>query len=117
VGGNAAGTEPSRGAQGIQEPEADAPACPSQTDSQGVTFAYNPDSFWLKEHLTGLDGKFADVTTTDLLLFAERHRVPYAKKTLKQVQAAVAEWPAFAQQAGVSPGAQKTIATALALRP
>ena len=67
-----------------------------------VTFAYNSKNIWLREHLMGLGGKFADVSIQDLSRFAERHEIPYARKSLSTVKDAVALWPDFAAQAGLS---------------
>jgi serine/threonine-protein kinase HipA len=67
-----------------------------------VTFAYNSKNIWLKEHLMGISGKFADISIQDLLRFAERFDIPYARKSLNEVKRAVAAWPDFAGQAGLS---------------
>ncbi|MDR2610926.1 MAG: type II toxin-antitoxin system HipA family toxin [Clostridiales Family XIII bacterium] len=68
-----------------------------------ITFAYNSFSPWLREHLMGVDGKFAGVTPKDILSFAEKHGIPYARKTLKEVREALARWPEFAERAGIPP--------------
>ena len=78
-----------------------------------VTFAYNSKNIWLKEHLMGIDGKFADVTIQDLLRFAERHNVPYAQKAITESKRAIAMWPDFAQQTGVSKKATDEISELL----
>ena len=67
-----------------------------------LTFAHNSKNIWLKEHLMGVGGKFADVTEQDFMRFSERHSIPYSRKTLGEVRYAVARWPEFAQQAGLS---------------
>ncbi|MCL1982155.1 MAG: type II toxin-antitoxin system HipA family toxin [Clostridiales bacterium] len=67
-----------------------------------VTFAYNSKNIWLKEHLMGIEGKFTGVSTQDLLRFAERHEIPYARKSLAEVKQAIAMWPDFAKQAGLT---------------
>jgi len=67
-----------------------------------VTYAYNSKNIWLKEHLMGIGGKFADIGTKDFMSFAERHEIPYARKSLNEVKQAVANWPDFAGQAGLS---------------
>jgi len=67
-----------------------------------ITFAYNSKNIWLKEHLMGVGGKFADISVQDLLRFAERHDVPYARKAVSETKRAVAMWPDFAKQAGLS---------------
>ena len=50
----------------------------------------------------GVDGKFGGVTHKDLLDFADRHGVQYAKKSLKDVKAALANWPDYAKRANLS---------------
>ena len=66
-----------------------------------VTFAYNSKNIWLKEHLMGIEGKFAGITIQDLSRFAERHEIPYARKSLNEVRNAVSIWPDLAKQAGL----------------
>jgi serine/threonine-protein kinase HipA len=67
-----------------------------------VTFAYNSQNIWLKEHLMGVGDKFSDVSQKDLIDFAQRHEIMYAKKALKDIRSALAAWPEFAKQAGLS---------------
>jgi len=78
-----------------------------------VTFAYNSKNIWLKEHLMGFDGKFADITAQDLSRFAERQNIPYARKSISEVKRAVAMWPNFAKQAGLSSMATSEIGKSL----
>ena len=66
-----------------------------------VTFAYNSKNIWLKEHLMGLDGKFNGVTAKDLIGFANRNDIQYAKKSLGEIRASIARWPEFADRAGL----------------
>ena len=66
-----------------------------------VTHAYNPDGEWTFQHLMGIDGKFRDVSRRELMAFAERHDVLGAKSLIEQVNAAVADWPRFAEAAGI----------------
>jgi len=66
-----------------------------------VTFAYNSMNIWLKEHLMGIGGKFADISLQDMLRFADKHEIPYAKKALAEVRRAIAMWPDFAEKAGL----------------
>ena len=50
----------------------------------------------------GIDGKFADISTQDFVRFAERHEIPYARNSLNEIRRAIAGWPDFAAQAGLS---------------
>ena len=48
-----------------------------------VTHAYNPRGDWTFQHLMSVKGRFADITTRDLLVVADRNAVPKAKATLR----------------------------------
>jgi len=67
-----------------------------------VTYAYNPAGEWTWQHLMAVNGKFADISRADLLAVADRFGIGTAPKVLTQVRDAVAVWPDFAGQAGVS---------------
>jgi serine/threonine-protein kinase HipA len=74
-----------------------------------ITFAYNSQSQWLSSHLMGVDGKFSDITSKDLVRFAEKWDIPYARVSLKKIKEAIASWPEFAQAAGLSKEVANTI--------
>ena len=57
----------------------------------------------------GIDGKYKDVSSKDLMAFAERHDIPYAKKAIKDVREAILAWPDFAAAAGLSEQKSKDI--------
>lgn len=61
-----------------------------------VTFARDAQSLWLKQHLMGVNGKFADIGRADLLAVADRFAIPSAKRALSDVNDALASWPEFA---------------------
>jgi serine/threonine-protein kinase HipA len=68
-----------------------------------VTYAFNPSGEWTWQHLMAVNGKFSDISQADLLAVADRFGVGTAHKVVRQVQEAIAAWPDFARQAGVSP--------------
>ncbi|MFZ4859470.1 MAG: type II toxin-antitoxin system HipA family toxin [Desulfuromonadaceae bacterium] len=68
-----------------------------------VTYAFNPSGEWTWQHLMAVNGKFTGIFQADLLAVADRFGVGTAHKVIRQVQDAVAAWPDFAGQAGVSP--------------
>jgi serine/threonine-protein kinase HipA len=76
-----------------------------------ITFAYNSQNIWLREHLMGIDGKFSDVTKKDFLDFADRHEVYYAKRVLKDVGAVLSNWVEYSRKAGLSNEAAERIAS------
>ena len=67
-----------------------------------VTHAHNPGGEWTNQHLMSVNGRFRDISREDLLLVADRFGVGTAGRVLEQVSAAVAAWPDFAREAGVS---------------
>jgi serine/threonine-protein kinase HipA len=67
-----------------------------------VTFAYNSQNIWLREHLMGINGKFSGVTDKDLNRFADTYQIPYARTSLKQIKSVLRNWPDYARRAGVS---------------
>jgi len=67
-----------------------------------ITHAYNPNGEWTNQHLMSVNGKFTQITRTDMLAIAERFGVGTASKVIKQVCAAVSDWPDFAAQASLS---------------
>lgn len=67
-----------------------------------VTHAHNPDGEWTNQHLMAVNGKFTGISRADLLAVAERFGIGTASKVLQQIGEAVAVWPDFAAQAGVS---------------
>lgn len=69
-----------------------------------ITHAYNPDGQWTHQHLMSVGGVFLAPTFAQLIEFSERHRVPSAATIINDVNDAVASWPQFAAEAGLSAG-------------
>ncbi len=69
------------------------------TPAYDVTHAHNPRSEWTAQHLMGVNGKFDQISRPDLLTIADRFQVPSAKVVLKEVRAALDDWPKFAAAA------------------
>ena len=67
-----------------------------------VTHAYNPKSEWTHQHLMSVNGKFGGITRDDLLTVADQFGLGTAPQVLTEVKEALASWPDFAAQAGVS---------------
>lgn len=71
------------------------------TPAYDFTHAHNPRSEWTAQHLMGVNGRFDDISRLDLLAVADRFLVPSAKVLLKEVKAAVDDWPKYAAEAEV----------------
>jgi serine/threonine-protein kinase HipA len=74
-----------------------------------VTHAHNPQGEWTSQHLMAVNGKFYDISRSDLLTVADRFGIGTAPHVLKQVGEAVFAWPDFAAQAGVGPSEVRRI--------
>jgi len=75
-----------------------------------VTHAYNPKGEWTFQHLMSVNGKFKDITRTDLLAEADRFGVRRANDLLADVRAAVGNWSTYAKEAGLNQTASDRVA-------
>ena len=75
-----------------------------------VTHAYNPKGEWTYQHLMSVNGKFDDITRADLLVEADRFGVGHPSDLLNNVRTALASWPKFAKEAGLSDSASERVA-------
>ena len=76
-----------------------------------VTFAYDPASLWLSQHLMSVNGRTDGITRQDVLAVADRFSIPGAKLALERVNAAVADWRQHADSAGVGSAEADRIAS------
>lgn len=67
-----------------------------------VVHAFNPKGEWTYQHLMSVNGRFGDIRREDLLVVADRFGIGTAPDVLGEVSSAVASWPEFARDAGVS---------------
>jgi len=67
-----------------------------------VTYAHNPKGTWTNQHQMTINGKRDHFTVGDLLAVGQSIGVSKPNEIYEEVRDAVARWPAFAQQAGVS---------------
>lgn len=66
-----------------------------------ITHAHVPGHRWLSQHLMGVNGKFDDITRTDLMDVADQFGIQRAGVSIAAVRDAVESWPEFAAEAGV----------------
>jgi len=66
-----------------------------------LTYACNPKSQWVHQHLMAVNGTFKDITIKDLMAVGERFGVAGMRGIIAEVNDAVARWPEFAQRAGI----------------
>ena len=75
-----------------------------------VIYAYNPNGRWTSRHQMSMAGKRDDLTRDDLLTVARSVGVKKAEAIIDQVREALAEWPRWAQRAGVPDGQAALVA-------
>jgi serine/threonine-protein kinase HipA len=66
-----------------------------------LTYAFNPKGEWTRHHLMSVNGQFDGIHRKDLLAVSDQFGVPHAAKLLERVNAAVARWKEFADQASL----------------
>ncbi len=74
-----------------------------------VTHAYNPEGEWTNQHLMSVNGKFSEISKSDVLELAERFNIGTAEKLLAQVSETVSAWPDFAAKAKLASRQIKSI--------
>ncbi|MFF7109998.1 type II toxin-antitoxin system HipA family toxin [Pseudomonas sichuanensis] len=82
------------------------------TPAYDVSYSYLPGSFWVDTHQMTVNGKRDDFTLDDLLSVASQVRGMDARRIIKEVCEAVAQWPRFAREAGVPATASERIGEA-----
>ena len=75
-----------------------------------MIYAYNPDGAWTSRHQMTINGKRDEFTIEDLDAVAELFHIRTARDCISEVRDAVARWPDFARNSGVSDEASQRIA-------
>jgi len=66
-----------------------------------VTYAYNPDNRWLKQHQLSVNGKRENIRKADLLKVAGEMNIKKPLEIITTVQEAASNWNEFASTAGI----------------
>lgn len=66
-----------------------------------VTFAFNPNSMWLRQHQMSVRGKRSDITREDLLAVAKDMNIKKPDAIIAEVKAGVKKWKTFAKKAAL----------------
>lgn len=68
-----------------------------------ITFAFDPESQWVHQHLMSVDGKFAGITRADIRSVADRYELlSEVGPSIEAAKAAISRWVEFAAEAGVA---------------
>ena len=74
-----------------------------------VTFTLNPEDMLGERHKMTINGKQKNITSADLLAVAENMEINKPQEIILEIAEAVAHWPGFAREAGVSGEVSKYI--------
>ena len=66
-----------------------------------ITYAYNPDNFWLKAHQMSVNGKREKFSLEDLLAVAKNVAINKPLEIIKKVQDVVTNWEHYARISGI----------------
>jgi serine/threonine-protein kinase HipA len=66
-----------------------------------ITFAYDPNNMWLRQHQMSINGKRLDITRDDLLAVAKDMNIKKAEVIIDEVVAGVKTWKKCAKKAEV----------------
>jgi len=75
-----------------------------------VTHAYDPKGEWTYQHLMSVNGKFQEITRSDLMEVADRFGVRRPREAMADVRAALDNWSSFATDAGMPSSLSDTVA-------
>lgn len=64
-------------------------------------FAYNPKGGWTSQHQMSINGKFDNITRTDLLEFAKRNNIRNGAEIIESIKENANQWPIIAKDCGV----------------
>ncbi|TRX37044.1 type II toxin-antitoxin system HipA family toxin [Flavobacterium restrictum] len=66
-----------------------------------ITYAYNPDNFWLKAHQMSVNGKREAILLDDLLAIAKSCNIKKPKAIIALCNKVMANWTDYASKAGI----------------
>ena len=75
-----------------------------------LTYAHNPGGQWTSQHQMSINGKRAHFEVEDLVAVGKSISIKKPRDIIEEVAAAVAEWEAFAERAGVQEAFVREIA-------
>lgn len=87
----------------------------SLSPAYDITYSYNPSGAWTSAHQMTLNGKRDDFERADIATFASAADLTERQglRILDQIRDVVAEWPSFANEAGVDPAMAADVASNL----
>ena len=73
----------------------------SLSPAYDMGYAYNPNGGWTSQHQMSVNGKFDNITRTDLLEFAKRNNIKDAAEIIDCIAEVSSRWPIIARECEV----------------
>lgn len=73
----------------------------SLSPAYDMGFCYNPAGGWTAQHQMSVNGKFDDITRTDLMEFAKKNNIKDAAEIIDRIRETAAQWKYIAAECGV----------------
>lgn len=74
-----------------------------------ITYAYNPEAMWTRFHQMTINGKYDQITRSDLISVAKKMNINRSDAIIDEIIDVVADWLSYAREAGVSENRAKAI--------
>ena len=71
------------------------------TPAFDVSYAYDPTGRWNFQHFLSVNGKYKNITITDLQKVGSEQSIKNAKHIIENIKEVVANWPQYAKETGV----------------
>lgn len=81
----------------------------SLSPAYDMGYCYNPAGDWTSQHQMSINGKFNDITRTDLMEFAKKNNIKEASEIIDQIGESAAHWKHIAAECGVPSNTVKRI--------
>jgi serine/threonine-protein kinase HipA len=78
-----------------------------------ITYAYNPDNFWLKAHQMSVNGKRENISLEDLLAVAKNVNIKKPKTIIELCNKVLSNWQTYAEKSKIDTTQIKQIETEL----
>ena len=87
----------------------------SLSPAYDLTFAYNPNNRWLREHQMTVNGKSRGITDEDLIESGRSMGLGtrFCRETIRDVRGVVSEWRFFAGRCGIESSTVDAIGTVI----
>ncbi len=66
-----------------------------------LTYAYNPNNYWLREHNMLINGKSNNINAEDLLSYANKFHIKNAKQVIAEIGTVIKDFKHYAKKAGI----------------